>query len=159
MLYEPIQSAISGLSPSSSVYHGLADQAGRSPEAPAILAPGRTPLPYGRLLQHIDDVVQVLRAIGVDQHEQVALALPNGPEMAVACLAVSAGATCAPLNPAGRAHDFAFYLSNLSIKALMIQSGIDAPARVAAQAHAIPIIELSPVAQAEAGLFTLQEPE
>ena len=69
-------------------------------------APGRAPLTYGRLYRHIDDVVQTLHAMGVGRHDRVALVLPNGPEMAVAFLAV-AGATCAPLNPAYSADEFA----------------------------------------------------
>ena len=54
-----------------------------------LLAPGRAPLTYGRLRQHIDDVVQTLHAMGVGRHDRVALVLPNGPEMAVAFLAVA----------------------------------------------------------------------
>ena len=84
----------------SCVYQLLQDQAERTPEALAILAPGRAPLTYGHLFRHVEKMVQTLYAMGVDRQDRVALVLPNGPEMAVAFLATAAGATCAPLNPA-----------------------------------------------------------
>jgi acyl-CoA synthetase (AMP-forming)/AMP-acid ligase II/acyl carrier protein len=138
------------------LYPLLEHQARRAPQALSICAPGRIPLTYGRLLAHLEDSVQVLHAIGVNRKDRVALVLPNGPEMAVAFLAVAAGATCAPLNPAYSAQEFDFYLSNLGAKALVVQSGIDSPARAVAQAQGIRIIELSPILEAEAGLFTLE---
>jgi hypothetical protein len=42
------------------VYHVLAHGAERTPDAPAILAPGRLPLTYVRLRRHVDEVVQTL---------------------------------------------------------------------------------------------------
>ena len=137
------------------IYHLLKDQAKRTPNAPAILAPGRAPLTYGRLYGHIDDVVQTLHAMGLSRNDRVAVVLPNGPEMAVAFLAVAAGATCAPLNPAYSANEFDFYLTDLNAKALIVQAGMDSPARAVAQERGIRIIELSPMLEAEAGLFTL----
>ncbi len=137
------------------IYHLLKSRAERTPEAVAIAAPGRAPLTYSGLRTHIEDTVKTLNAMGVGRNDRVAIVLPNGPEMAVAFLAVASGATSAPLNPAYGTNEFDFYLSDLNAKALMIQSGIDSPARVVAQACGIPVIELSPVLEAEAGIFTL----
>lgn len=83
------------------------------------------------------------------------MVLPNGPEMAVAFLAVASCATSAPLNPACRANEFDFYLSDLKPKALMIQCDLDSPARAVAQARGLPVIELSPHLEEEAGIFEL----
>ena len=127
----------------------------RTPDAPALLASGQMPLTYGRLHRHIDDVVQRLRALGVDRKDRVALVLPTGPEMAVAFLAVAAGATCAPLNPASSTDELDLYLTDLDAKALIVSSGTDTPARAVAQVRGVKIIELSPALEAEAGLFTL----
>ena len=131
----------------------------RTPDTVAIVAPGRTPLTYGRLRRHIDAVVHAFHAMGVGRHDRVAIVLPQGPEMATAFLAVAASATSAPLNPAYRANEFDFYLADLHAKALLIQSGMDSPARAVAQARGIPIIELVPVLEAEAGIFTLSGAE
>ena len=40
--------------------------------------------------------------MGIGRHDRVAVVLPNGPELAVAILAVAASAACAPMNPAYR---------------------------------------------------------
>jgi amino acid adenylation domain-containing protein/non-ribosomal peptide synthase protein (TIGR01720 family) len=127
----------------------------RTPDAPALVASGRFPLTYGRLHRHIDEVVQRLRALGVGGKDRVALCLPTGPEMAVAFLAVAVGATCAPLNPASRTSELDLYLADLDVKALVVPAGTDTSARAVAQGRGIKVIELSPVLEAEAGLFTL----
>ncbi len=130
-------------------------QAERVPDAIAIIAPGRAPLTYSGLHTQIEDTVRTLNAMGVGRNDRVTIVLPNGPEMAIAFLAVASGATSAPLNPAYGANEFNFYLSDLNAKALIIQSGMDSPARAVAQTRGIPIIELSPAFEAEAGTFTL----
>ena len=83
-----------------SLPHILVHHAKRTPDATAILAPGRAPLTYSRLYQHIDKVGNTLRAVGLGRHDRVVVVLPNGPDLAVAVLAVAASATCAPMNPA-----------------------------------------------------------
>ncbi len=133
----------------------LEAQAERTPNAPAILAPGRTPLTYGRLHEHIDNVVRTLHARGLGRNNRIAVVLPNGPEMAVAFLGVAAGATCAPLNPANSASEFNFYLTDLKPQALITQASMGSPACTVAQELGINIIELVPILEAEAGLFTL----
>ncbi len=137
------------------IHHLVAAQAKRTPDAIAIAAPKRAPLTYGGLRTHIADTVKTLNAMGVGRNDRVATVLPNGPEMAVAFLAVASGATSAPLNPAYGTNEFDFYLSDLNAKALIIPSGMNSPARTVAQARGIPIIELSPMFEAEAGVFTL----
>ena len=86
------------------INHLLREQAERTPSALAILTPGRAPLTYSRLYQHVDNIVQTLHAMGVSRNDRVALVLTNGPEMVVAALAIAAGMTCAPLNPTYSAH-------------------------------------------------------
>src|SRR5215510_2692863 len=54
------------------------------PQAPAVLAPGRPTLTYGRLHQHVQDTVQTLHAMGWGRHNRLVLVLPNGPEMVTA---------------------------------------------------------------------------
>ena len=124
--------------------------------APAITAPDREPLTHGALRALAHQTVARLNALGIGRHDRVALVLPNGPEMASAFLAIACGATTAPLNPAYRGDEFDFYLSDLNAKALVIQRGMESPARAIAAARSIPIIELVPGALA--GEFTL-EPE
>ena len=98
--------------------------------------------------------MQTLYTLRVGRQDRVALVLPNGPEMAVAFLAVAAGATCAPLNIDYSADEFDLYLTNLRAEALILQ-GMDSPARAVAHARGIRVIELLSMPKAEAGLFTL----
>lgn len=137
------------------IYHLIAGHAERNPDGVAIGAPGRPPLSFCRLLVQTESVVKTLNSMGVGRNDRVAIVLPNGPEMGAAFLAVAAGATSVPLNPAFRANEFDFYLSDLNAKALVIQSGFDSPALAVARERAIPVIELAPVLDAEAGIFTL----
>ena len=92
--------------------------------------------------------------MGIGRNDRVAIVLPNGPEMAAAFIAIACGATTAPLNPAYRAEEFDFYLSDLNAKALVILEGMESPARAVAAARNIPIVTL--VRQAAAGDFQLK---
>jgi len=103
----------------------------------------------------IETNLATLNRMGIGRGDRVGIILPNGPETATAFLAVAAGATAAPLNPAYQAPEFEFYLADLKAKALLIQAGMDSPARQAATQLAIPIIELIPCPAQAAGVFTL----
>jgi acyl-CoA synthetase (AMP-forming)/AMP-acid ligase II/acetyltransferase-like isoleucine patch superfamily enzyme len=130
-------------------------QATKNPNAIAITAPDRSPLTFSGLIDQIEGTVRALRSVGLNRNDRVAVVVPNGPEMAVAFVAVAAGSTCAPLNPSYRAKEFEFYLSDLKARALIIASEMDSPAREVALKRNIPVIELKPISQAEAGIFEL----
>jgi acyl-CoA synthetase (AMP-forming)/AMP-acid ligase II len=83
--------------------------------------------------------------------------MPNGPQMATSFLGVSAASICAPLNPAYTADEFAFYLSDLPAKALLIANTLDSPARRVAHALGIPVLEVTWNATDAAGLFSVEE--
>jgi acyl-CoA synthetase (AMP-forming)/AMP-acid ligase II len=141
--------------PFSCIPHVLQHQAERIPDAPAIIAPGRAPLSYGRLYQHIEQTGRALRAIGIDRRDRVAVMLPNGPEMAVAILTVEACAVCAPLNPAYGAEELERYFADLRPCALITAARFDSAARRVALSRGVRVVELSTAEDAEAGLFTL----
>ena len=138
-----------------SVYQILKAQAARAPEALAILAPGCRPLTYGGLYQHVRDAGIQLREIGIRRRDCVAVVLPDASQMAVAFLAVAAAATSAPLNPHYRIAEYGFYLSALQARALLVAAGVDSPAREAAYALGMQVIEIAPVMDGPAGQFTL----
>lgn len=140
---------------SKNIYQYIQLQAERSPEAVALLAPDRTPLTYRRLCEHVESIRAQLGALGIRRGDRVALVLPNGPEMALAFLAVASCATVAPLNPAYQTPEFDFYLSDLAARILIVPSASSSPAIAVAQARGMQVIELSPVVGAEAGIFQL----
>jgi acyl-CoA synthetase (AMP-forming)/AMP-acid ligase II len=143
--------------PFSTLPHLLEHQAKRIPDGPAILAPGRTALTYSLLYQHIDKMGRTLRAMGIGRRDRVVVVLPNGPELAVAILTVETCAVCAPLNPAYGAEELERYFVDLQPRALVMQAGIDSPARHVARSRNVRILELSIAFDAEAGLFTFTE--
>lgn len=121
------------------------------PDAVALAAPSRSPASYRQLARRVAAIAARLKEMGIARTDRVAVALPNGPEMAVAFLAVSAGAVCAPLNPAYRRKEFEFLLSDLSARALIVPAdGEDSEARAAASAARIPILAISPSRDSEA---------
>jgi acyl-CoA synthetase (AMP-forming)/AMP-acid ligase II len=125
--------------------------------APAIRAPeGRATLTYGALRALSAETLAALNARGVGRGDRVAIVLPNGPEMAACFVAVAQAATTAPLNPAYREDEFAFYIEDLRARALIVQKGWETPARAAAARLGVPVIELVPDAARGAGAFTLE---
>ena len=124
----------------------------------AIAAPEREPLSYGALREQVARTGEALSRAGIGAGDRVAIVLPNGPEMAAAFLSLAAHATAAPLNPAYRADEFAFYLDDLGAKALILEAGADGPAVEAAARAGVPIIGLRPEPGAGAGTFSLDVP-
>ena len=119
----------------------------------AIGAPGRDWLTYGGLRALAASVCDSLRSAGVGADDRVAIVLPNGPEMATAFVTVAQCATTAPLNPAYREDEFAFYLEDLKARAIILEAGYTGPARAAADRFGLTVLELT---KAEpAGMFTL----
>ena len=122
--------------------------------APAIRAPGRPALSYAGLRDQAGATIARLNGIGIGRNDRVAIVLPNGPEMAAAFIAIGAGATTAPLNPAYRADEFNFYLTDLKAKALVVQKGVATEARDVAAKLGVAVLELVP--GEHAGSFTLE---
>jgi acyl-CoA synthetase (AMP-forming)/AMP-acid ligase II len=134
--------------------HTLADLIQRHPEtANAIGAPGRDWMTYGQLNSLTRTVRTFLRSAGIGAQDRVAIVLPNGPEMAAAFVTVAQSATTAPLNPAYKEDEFAFYLADLKARAIILEAGYDGPARAAAARFDLTVLELT--ATEPAGTFTL----
>ena len=123
--------------------------------APAISAPGRAALSYQALRALVDNTLASLNALGVGRNDRVAIVLANGPEMATCYMACAAGTTSAPLNPAYRADEFEFYLSDLNAKLLIVEQGSTSPAIAVAQKLGVRVVDLTVPPGAAAGSFTL----
>ncbi len=123
--------------------------------AEAIGAPGARPLTYAGLREQVARAVLALNGFDVGRSDRVAIVLPNGPEMAVAFLAAATAATAAPLNPAYRAEEFEFYLSDLRAKALLVEHGTQSPAVSVAAKLGVTLVELNPTPELGAGAFEL----
>lgn len=124
--------------------------------APAISAPSRSPLSFGALRTLIDTTLATLNGLGIGRNDRVAIVLANGPEMATCFMACASGVASAPLNPAYRADEFEFYLSDLNAKALIVERDSSSPAIAVAQKLGVRLIDLVVPEGAPAGQFTLQ---
>ena len=124
-------------------------------DAAAILAPERPTLTFGTLRELADATVATLNGVGIGRGDRVAIVLPNGPEMATAFVTVACGATTAPLNPAYRAEELDFYLSDLRAKALIVAAGDEGPAVEAARRHGAAVLRLATSPDRPAGWFEL----
>ncbi|MBZ9990636.1 acyl--CoA ligase [Mesorhizobium sp. BH1-1-5] len=124
--------------------------------APAIVAPERTALSHGGLRRLIRDTAARLNALGIGRGDRVAIVLPNGPEMATAFIAVAAAASTAPLNPAYRADEFDFYLSDIGVKAILVGKDEAGPSVEVAERLAIPVLRLVVAEGAPSGVFTIE---
>src|SRR5262245_40567230 len=111
-------------------------------DAAAISASGRPALTYDGLGQLADATIRTLNALGIGRNDRVAIVLPNGPEMATAFLAIAAGATTAPLNPAYKIEEFDFYLRDLGAKTLIVDAQGHAAAEQAARQLDVPVLRL-----------------
>lgn len=124
-------------------------------ELPAILAPGRDPLTHCELIELVSRTSSAMHELGIGRGDRVAMVLPNGPEMAIAFLAIAASATAAPLNPAYQAAEFDFYLEDLKPRVLIIEAGSNSPACQIALNRGINLVFLTPNQYSKAGQFTL----
>ncbi|AEH85161.1 acyl--CoA ligase [Mesorhizobium opportunistum] len=123
-------------------------------DAPAILAPDRATLTHGELRSLIKATAERLRALGIGRGDRMAIVLPNGPEMATAFVAVAATASTAPLNPAYRADELDFYLTDIGAKAILVAENEAGPAVAVAERLGIGVLRL--VVSPAAGSFTIE---
>ncbi len=128
-----------------------------TPDAPALMAPGREPLSYRQLFEQTEAAAGQLRSLGIGSDDRVALVHPNGPELAAAFLAVSSAATCAPLNPTYRQSEVDFYLADLRAKAIVLAADDDSPLRDLARRRDLRVVDVATTDGAPAGTFRFSE--
>ena len=125
----------------------------------ALTAPDRPAMTYAALRRHVDSVGRQLAGNGLGPSDRVAIVLPNGPEMASAFMAVAAYMSAAPLNPAYKESEYAFYLEDLAPKLVIVEAGSENPVRAAASALSMPVVEAVVANNDPAGAFMLFETE
>lgn len=122
----------------STVLNAKGDQA----KAFALSSTTKAGLSYEGLAGLINDVKKGLTAASIGANDRIALVTPNGPVAASSFLALSSATAVAPLNPAYRSKEMAFYLADLQPVAVVVHSQLDSPVRVEATKLGIPVIEL-----------------
>jgi oxalate---CoA ligase len=125
----------------------------------ALCAPDRQSLTYGQLARLIEDTGASLAGRGYVSTDKLAIVLPNGPEMAAAFISAANVCATAPLNPAYREDECAFYLEDLKARALLVDKNVPEAALIAAGKLGIAILELQVPDPAPAGFFTISGPK
>jgi len=125
------------------------------PDAPAILSPGLLPLTTAALARELVSFRARLAALGVQPGDRVALVARNGPVMATAVLGIMASASCAPLNPQYTRDELGFYLADLRPTVVIVDDGLDTPARDVARALGRRVVALAGEPGGVAGRCTL----
>jgi len=97
---------------------------------------------YGALRANVRSLAGQLAAAGVRRGDRVGIALPNGLPVVVAFLAAAETGTAAPLNPAYKEDDFAFYLEDTNAKVLILPPDGAEEARRAAAVRHVPVLPI-----------------
>jgi acyl-CoA synthetase (AMP-forming)/AMP-acid ligase II len=106
-----------------------------------------TAVTYDSLRKQIKNMAESLAAMGIRRGDRVANVLPNGLPTIVAFLAGAEVGTAAPLNPAYRFDEFAFYLEDTSAKVLLAPPEGAEEARRAAKQLNVPVFVVDMDAQ------------
>lgn len=110
------------------LYDLLEAGAGRDP---ALIAPGGPVWTFVDVRAQVSRLAEWLQARGLGRGDRIAIALGNGPVMALTFLAAATAATAAPLNPKYRRDEFAFYYEDTNARALIVAPGEGEEARAA----------------------------
>lgn len=143
------------LGASQCLYELVERQAILRPHAAAILAPGRAPLTYGRLLTHIGETASALSGAGLAGTVRVAVVLSDPAAQAVTMIAVASVATCVPFGSALTAREYRVGFSRTGVRAVVLESGSASPVRVAAESLGLQLLEASRSPEGESGVCLL----
>ena len=101
----------------------FAEQAARTPRAPAVLFAGGS-LTYAELDARAEAIAARLRALGVGPEAPVGLCVERAPEMMAAVLGIwKAGGACVPLDPAYPAERLALVARDAGLRATVASRG------------------------------------
>jgi len=123
---------------------------------PALIVPDSGEvLTYTQVATRVEALAQRLAGLGVRRGDRVALALPNGPDVVLLLLAVTAlGAAAGPLNPAYTATEYEFFLTDIAPRLMLIPASGSAAATAAAATAGITLIGVRPAAGGPPDLLT-----
>ena len=110
---------------------------------------------YGQLHDHVCNVVGTLNGGGFRRNDRIAITLPNGPEMAVAVVALACGFTTIPLDPNQTAFEYGKYMERVHARALLVEKGSELASRKVAKDLGMEILEIIKSEDGRAGIFSL----
>ncbi len=134
----------------------LLELAGRAPDAPALLAPGRETMTLGSLALHVERLRGTLAAWGIERGDVVAWSSGDRVDTAAATAILPVACTLAPLNPAATYDVVHDVLARLGPKAVVVPPDDGAPVVRAARALGLAEVDVGSAGRPEAGSFDLE---
>ena len=124
----------------------IRQHAHRRPGDAAIVAPGRTPLSYRGLNEQIERAGIELRQAGLGRSARIGIGLPDGPEAALAIVAMACRAIAVPLDTKLTVSELHERFTALRLDAVLLPVGGQPNMRRAAELGGVRVIEAAPVA-------------
>jgi long-chain acyl-CoA synthetase len=107
-------------------------------------------LSYTDLLDTAARMASLLRNLGVNPGDRVALQLPNVPAFPIACYgALLAGATVVPMNPLLKAREVTYYLGDSGAKVVIVGDQMAEAAEEAGATEGAQVLEVGPMGPSE----------
>jgi acyl-CoA synthetase (AMP-forming)/AMP-acid ligase II len=125
------------------VAEAVRQYAGSQPDRPAFVATGFEPLTYRNLRDQADEIADCLRLAGFDSGAPIAVALPDGPEAALAIVAIGCAAVAVPIDPRLTGPEIETRLTSIRPGAILVPTGENSAARRAAERHHITVIDVA----------------
>lgn len=113
------------------------------PDHIALLAPGRAGMRYRELWAQALALAPAWRTLSSSGPPRIALALPNGPEVAAAWIAIACSATCVPLDPSARPAELHALLAGTGVQAVLLEAQTPSSARTVAAELGLATIEVA----------------
>jgi acyl-CoA synthetase (AMP-forming)/AMP-acid ligase II len=111
------------------------------PNTPAVVATGFEPFSYRELRDYLARVAACLRQAGFDRETRIAVALPNGPQAALAIVAVACTAVAVPIDIQLAAPEVETRLALLRPCAVIVPQDSHSVTRNVAVRHGLTVIE------------------
>jgi acyl-CoA synthetase (AMP-forming)/AMP-acid ligase II/thioesterase domain-containing protein/acyl carrier protein len=122
-------------------------------EAPALLAPGRTPCTYQQLAAHLDRLGAALAEWLPADNPVIAVAAANGPDTVTAILAAMSGGICAPFDPSRPPAEIDAFLADIKPAIVLADEAAIFRHRDAFDRYGIGVARMVLVPSAPAGVF------
>jgi acyl-CoA synthetase (AMP-forming)/AMP-acid ligase II/acyl carrier protein len=116
--------------------------ASRAPESRALLDIDERTISYKALLQNVLEQAKILVSHGIRRGDRVAWIMPNGPEAALAFLAISAVATAVPIRSTSSFEEVRTRLESTRARAAVMLNDMAFEASGAAESLHLPIVRL-----------------
>ena len=128
------------------------------PDRLAVISSDFAPLSYQEMQFQIREIRAALRLARFSRNARIAIAMPNGPQAALAITAVSCSAVSIPINPRQTLAEIERGFAALRPDAILMLKGSDFAARQAAAKYDITILEAIPLQEGTLS-FAIVKPE